>query len=96
MNIESVIMFLVQFIEIFAQIFSFAVLVRVVLSWFPGQRTWIHEFTGSAVDPALNMIKKIVPPLGFIDLSPIVLFLLIEFVSQLLIGFLLYIKDLLV
>lgn len=96
MNIESLIEFLVYFIRIFAQIFSFAVLVRVVLSWFPGQRTWIHEFVGSAVDPALNMVKRVVPTIGFIDLSPIFLFLMIEFGSQLLIGALYYLKDILV
>ena len=44
----------------------------------------ILEFTYKLTDPPLNYIRRFIPNLGSIDISPIVLILLIYFVSDLL------------
>lgn len=63
----------------FLQIYSYIVLGRVLLTWFPNidwyQQPWatIAQLT----DPYLELFRRFIPPLGGFDLSPIVaLFLL--------------------
>jgi len=63
----------------FLQIYSYIVLGRVLLTWFPNidwyQQPWatIAQLT----DPYLDLFRRFIPPLGGFDLSPIVaLFLL--------------------
>ena len=86
--------FLIVFIGIFAKLYSFALLAYVIISWFPSPGNSISYFLGSIVSPALSFVKRFIPPMGFIDLSPIVLFLMIDLGQFVLIHFLLYLKDL--
>ena len=43
----------------------------------------ILEFTYKATDPPLNFIRRFLPTLGSIDISPVILILLIYFVRDL-------------
>ncbi len=46
-------------------------LVRAVLSWFaPDTRQPVIAFIYSVTDPVLNRIRRLIPPLGMVDLSP--------------------------
>ncbi|HEX7343029.1 MAG TPA: YggT family protein [bacterium] len=46
-------------------------LVRAVLSWFqPDTRQPVIAFIYSVTDPVLNSIRRLIPPLGMVDLSP--------------------------
>lgn len=47
----------------------------------------IYDFTARATEPAFQRIRRYVPPLGGIDLSPLVLLIGLEFLSRLLIYF---------
>ncbi|WP_226665821.1 YggT family protein [Metabacillus litoralis] len=54
-------------------IYSYAIIVYILLSWFPGARE--SSFGGllaKIVEPYLEPFRKIIPPLGMIDISPIV------------------------
>ena len=51
--------------------YSFLLLVRVFGSWFPRfAQSSAMRFVGFYTDPYLNVFRKIIPPLGMIDLSP--------------------------
>ncbi|WP_106497693.1 YggT family protein [Lentibacillus sp. Marseille-P4043] len=54
-------------------IYSYALIVYIFMSWFPGAReSAFGTFLAKITEPYLEQFRKIIPPLGMIDLSPIV------------------------
>ncbi len=71
-----------------AQIFSFLLLIRVLLTWFPGI-DWSNGALSalcSLTDPYLNIFRGIIPPIGGFDISSILAFLLLNVIQQALLG----------
>lgn len=70
---------LIQFINIYVAL----IFIRILLSWFPTidwispPFSWLRQLT----DPYLNLFRSIIPPLGGIDLSPILATFLLYFIS---------------
>jgi len=71
-------------------IYEWIVIIHVILSWLVAfnilntQNRFIYiilDFTYRATSPILNKIKKFIPNLGLIDISPIVLLLALWFVK---------------
>ncbi|WP_062048579.1 YggT family protein [Bacillus sp. JCM 19034] len=62
------------------QIYSYMVIAYILMSWFPNAReTSIGQMLGQIVEPFLEPFRKIIPPLGMIDISPIVAILALHF-----------------
>ncbi len=63
-------------------------IVRILLSWFQsaGWAYQIMSFLSPITDPYLNIFRSIIPPLGGIDFSPILAFLALSFVQNLVAG----------
>ena len=70
------------------QIYTFIILIYVVLSWLVAFNVVnrynafvraVIQGTAILVEPALRPIKRILPPLGGFDLSPLVLMLIVWF-----------------
>jgi YggT family protein len=65
-----------QFYQILDQvivIYSYALIVYIFMSWFPGAReSTFGTFLARITEPYLEQFRKIIPPLGMIDISPIV------------------------
>jgi len=54
-------------------IYTYALIVYILMSWVPSiQQSSIGKFLGRICDPYLDIFRKIIPPLGMIDISPIV------------------------
>ncbi|MFN7250922.1 MAG: YggT family protein [Anaerobacillus sp.] len=54
-------------------LYSWVVIAYILMSWFPNAReSSIGQFIASIVEPYLAPFRKIIPPLGMIDISPIV------------------------
>lgn len=70
-----------QVLEVIFTSLFWLVIARAVLSWVnPDPFNPIVRFISSATDPFLIPIKRFVPPIGgALDLSPIILILLLEF-----------------
>ena len=67
-----------------AQIFSFLLLIRVLLTWFPSI-DWNNGALSalcSLTDPYLNIFRGIIPPIGGFDISSILAFLLLNVIQQ--------------
>ncbi|RPF56067.1 YggT family protein [Aquisalibacillus elongatus] len=65
------------------QIYSFALIAYIIMSWFPGAReSSIGQFLSSICEPFLEPFRKIIPPLGMIDISPIVAILVLNLAVQ--------------
>ncbi len=78
--------FLVQVILRTLNIFLLLLLVRVLLSWFPGL-PWENPLLAalaSITDPYLNLFRGWIPPFAGLDLSPIPAFLTLNLVIILL------------
>jgi YggT family protein len=72
----------------FLSIYLILLLIRVLLSWFPSIDWMSPPFSilSQLTDPYLNIFRSIIPPLGGIDLSPILGFFLLQIVVSLLGG----------
>lgn len=72
----QIIEFLVSFIRIFTELVFFAILARVLISWFSmagGRPTGpIGAFIFEATDPFIKFARKIPHRIGMLDLSPII------------------------
>lgn len=63
--------------------------VRVLSSWFPDYQDHpILRFVRFYTDPYLNLFRRFIPPLGMLDLSPIVAFFALQFIELLVKGLL--------
>ena len=70
------------------QIFSYLLLIRVLLTWFPSI-DWSNGVLSalcSLTDPYLNIFRGIIPPIGGFDISSIIAFILLSFIQQALVG----------
>jgi YggT family protein len=65
-------------------LYSLVVLAAVVLSWVPAARNnQIARYIEAATEPAFARIRRVVPPLGGLDLSPLVLLVLLHVLRRL-------------
>ncbi len=61
-------------------IYTYILIIRVLLTWFPNL-DWSNPVLSniSAItDPYLNIFRGIIPPLGGLDLSPILAFVVLQ------------------
>jgi YggT family protein len=73
-----------QSLSQFINIYLLLIFVRILLSWFQTAE-WadrIMSFLSPITDPYLNIFRSFIPPLGGIDISPIIAILLLQFVQQ--------------
>ena len=68
------------------QAYQLILIARVLMSWIPNldYSNPIARFLVQATEPILAPIRNALPPLGGIDLSPLVVFLGISVLTQLL------------
>lgn len=64
---------LLEFIRLAFTVFSLLLLARILMSWFnPDPSSPIVRFIYSVTEPVLAPVRRILPPAGMLDLSPIV------------------------
>jgi YggT family protein len=62
-------------IDLLFQTYTVMIFVRILSSWLTGlQSNRFIQFIGFYTDPYLNIFRKFIPPLGMIDISPVVAF----------------------
>jgi YggT family protein len=72
--------FILDILQNFLSIYLVLLIVRVLLTWFQSA-SWaeqIMSFLSPITDPYLNLFRSIIPPLGGMDLSPILAFLVLQ------------------
>lgn len=64
---------LIQGVGLLVQILAFAIFARAILSWFPIDRSGpVFDALNAITDPILEPLRRIIPPIGMIDISPMV------------------------
>ena len=67
-------------------LYSLMVLVAVILSWVPpDRRNPLMTITRGLTEPVLEPIRKLLPPMGGLDLSPMVLLIALQMLKGLLV-----------
>jgi len=79
---------LIALIQAVGSVLFIVVIVSVVLSYFMSPYHPLRSNLDRIVEPLLNPIRRVVPPLGMIDFSPLILIILIQVVQTLLISLL--------
>ena len=83
-----VISLLVQLIRILAQFLILLVIVKVLLSYFMDPYHPVRRTIDNLVEPMLAPIRRVVPLVGMIDFSPLVLIILVQILSSVLVSIL--------
>jgi YggT family protein len=75
---------LIQTVSTFLSIYLILLFIRVLLSWFPNVNWFDPPFSilSQLTDPYLNLFRSIIPPLGGMDFSPFLAFLLLQVLQQ--------------
>ncbi len=64
-------------------LYQFAIIGYILMSWFPGARqSSIGRFLGSIVEPYLEPFRRIIPPIGMLDISAIVALFVLSFARR--------------
>jgi len=80
---------LCTFINLLFWTLNLAILIRVIVSWlnvnpYNPFLSLVYQIT----DPILEPLRRIIPPLGMIDITPIIAMLLLSVVQQVLLSIL--------
>ena len=74
-------------LHIVLNFFIWLMIARAILSWVnPDPNNAIVRFLHSSTDPLINKVRGRIPPLGMVDLSPIVILLVLFFFDSFLVG----------
>jgi YggT family protein len=84
-SMSSSIVLLTQTLSVFIQVYSWLLIIRILLTWFPTVNWYNQPFAAlsQVTDPYLNIFRSIIPPLGGMDFSPILAFVVLNVVSGL-------------
>jgi YggT family protein len=76
----------VAIVCVLLQVFVIAIFVRIVLSWFSpepgGAAAAVEGFLRTFTDPVLEPVRRVMPRMGMLDLSPLVVLLVIQLIQR--------------
>lgn len=67
------------------RLYEIILFIRILMSWIQPRANWYkqpYKFLYDVTEPVMEPFRRLIPPIGGLDLSPILLFLLIGFLSQ--------------
>ena len=78
-------------IQLFAtliRLYSFVLLARIILTWIPNvdRSNQIVQFLYNITEPVLEPVRRVIPRLGMIDISPIVVFIGLRMLQSILLN----------
>ena len=76
---------LVQIVQIFVNLLIFAIFARSLLTWFPIDRNGpVFQALDALTEPILMPLRRVIPPIGMIDITPMAAIILLFVVSSVL------------
>lgn len=74
---------LVAIVRIFIQLLIFAIFARSILTWFPVDRGGpVFQALDAITEPILQPLRRIVPNVGMIDITPMVAIIVLFAISS--------------
>lgn len=79
--------FLANFIYVVSRLMVYAIIFRIVISWFRmaqpmASRSPVEVFLDELTDPVLNLVKKLPHKIGMFDLSPIITIFGLDYLTR--------------
>lgn len=71
-----------EFVQKILQLYFFILIVYAVVSWIPSLRGRWTDYVAMAVDPVLAPLRRVIPPLGGLDLAFLVLILVVSWLGR--------------
>ena len=79
---------LIQIVSLLSQLLTLLVFVSVILSYFMDPYHPVRRGIDNIIEPMLMPIRRVVPFVGMFDFSPMILMILIQFLSRFIISIL--------
>lgn len=76
------------FVQIVCDVLSLLIVAQVLMSWMVGRGNKYYDFVNGLTAPIMKPIKRVVPPMGMMDFSPIVALLLLDIIRAVLLSLL--------
>ena len=71
-------------LSLFLEIYTWILIARVLMSWFnPNPYNPLVQFVLRLTEPVLAPIRRVLPSMGGLDLSPLVVVVVLMFVKRL-------------
>jgi len=70
----------------FLQLYAFVLMARILITWIPNLDP-VHpavQLLHRVTDPVLEPARRLIPPIGMVDISPIVVFFALQILSSML------------
>ena len=75
----------VAILQLFLNLLVFAIFARAIISWFPvDPRGPIVQALDAITEPILMPLRRVIPRVGMIDLTPMIAIFLLAFIAQVL------------
>ncbi len=82
-----VVLALAQLLDLLINVYFFSILIQAILSWVnPGHHNPITTVLYQLNAPLLNPAQRLIPPMGGLDLSPVVVLIALQLASILLVA----------
>jgi len=76
--------FFFNFIKILCEVLTFAIFIRVILSWFVTQPNTLTLILDKITEPILAPLRRIIPRAGMFDFTPMIAIILLQLIANLL------------
>lgn len=74
---------IITVVQFASLLFTLALVVRVLASWLAkGMTNPVLEIIHKVTEPVLRPIRQLLPPMGMLDLSPLVALMLVKFAES--------------
>lgn len=78
--------FLINFANLFINALMILIFVRVILSWVPDGLGSFRKVIMDLTEPIMAPFRKLIPPMGGFDLTPIIIFILLQLLQGFIAG----------
>ncbi len=74
---------MIHLVGLVIQLLGFAIFARAIISWFPIDRNGpVVQALAAVTDPILDPLRKVIPPIGMIDITPMIAMFLLLFIGS--------------
>lgn len=75
--------FILQLITKAVTVYLWALIIYILMSWFPNSReSSLGQFLTAICEPFLEPFRRFIPPIGMIDISPIVAIIVLRLATE--------------
>jgi len=79
---------IIDFINVAFTVYTWLIFIRIILSWLRPNPNPVVRFIYELTEPFLSIFRRVIPPIGMLDISPIAAFFALELLRHLVVNLL--------